>query len=172
VLRYKRLARQWHVRAPGFKSPQLHQAQRILRSPFQHRLPAIHAYLSMAASHLPEPDGSGSRRSWLLAWKQPRAVGAGKRGLGRPARHNASAATGAARGCPGRLATDGDHQSGRAGYRLEGGVGRRTVMRVVPSSSRGPPGRWSPPRTPPSSGPSHATACRPARHPRRLLLAC
>ena len=36
-----------------------------------------------------------------LTWKQPRAVDAGKRGLGQPARHNASAATGAARGCGG-----------------------------------------------------------------------
>jgi hypothetical protein len=35
----------------------------------------------------------------VLTWKQPRAVDAGKRGLGQPARHNASAATGAARGC-------------------------------------------------------------------------
>jgi hypothetical protein len=33
------------------------------------------------------------------SWRQPRAVDAGKRGLGQPARHNASAATGAARGC-------------------------------------------------------------------------
>src|SRR5215207_5147126 len=55
----------------------------------------------MAASHLPEQDGSGSCRGWVLAWKQPRAVDAGKRGLGQPARHNASAATGAARGCRG-----------------------------------------------------------------------
>jgi hypothetical protein len=73
----------------------------------------------------------------VLGCKQPRAVGAGKRGLGRPARHNASAATGAARGCPVRLATDSDRQSGRAGYRLEGRGGRRRVMRVVPVPSPG-----------------------------------
>jgi hypothetical protein len=79
-----------------------------------------------------------TRRSLgVLRCKQPRAVGAGKRGLGRPARHNASAATGAARGCPVRLATDSDRQSGRAGYRLEGRGGRRTVMRVVPVPSPG-----------------------------------
>jgi hypothetical protein len=61
-----------------------------------------------------------TRRVWELPGldagvEQPRAVGAGKRGLGRPARHNASAATGAARGCRGRLATDSDRQSGWAG---------------------------------------------------------
>jgi hypothetical protein len=79
-----------------------------------------------------------TRRSiGVLGCKQPRAVDAGKRGLGRPARHNASAATGAARGCPVRLATDSDRQSGRAGYRLEGRGGRRTVMRVVPVPSPG-----------------------------------
>jgi hypothetical protein len=39
VLRRKRLARQWHARGQGFKSPQLHQAQRISRSPAQGRLP-------------------------------------------------------------------------------------------------------------------------------------
>ena len=48
---------------------------------------------------------------------------------------------GAARGCPVLLATDSDRQSGRAGYRLEGGGGRRTVMRVVPVRLW-PPGRW------------------------------
>jgi hypothetical protein len=37
----------------------------------------------------------------------------------------------------GRVATDSDRQSGRAGYRLEGGGGRRTVMRVVPVPSPG-----------------------------------
>jgi hypothetical protein len=54
--------------------------------------------------------------------KQPRAVDAGKRGLGQPARHNASAATGAARGCWGRLATDSDRQSDRAGTGWRAGV--------------------------------------------------
>jgi hypothetical protein len=70
-------------------------------------------------------------------WKQPRAVDAGKRGLGQPARHNASAATGAARGCRGRVATGSDRQSGGRACRLEGGGGRRTVMRVVPVPSSG-----------------------------------
>jgi hypothetical protein len=50
------------------------------------------------------PNGAelGVAGSWVLAWKQPRAVDAGKRGLGQPARHNASAATDAAQGCSGR----------------------------------------------------------------------
>jgi hypothetical protein len=40
VLRCERLARQWHARGQGFKSPQLHQAQRIRRTPTQGRLSA------------------------------------------------------------------------------------------------------------------------------------
>jgi hypothetical protein len=44
-----------------------------------------------------------------------------------------------------RVATDSDRQSGRAGYRLEGGGGRGTVMRPVPGSISWPPGRWQPP---------------------------
>jgi hypothetical protein len=31
----------WHARGQGFKSPQLHQAQRISRTPVQGRLPEI-----------------------------------------------------------------------------------------------------------------------------------
>jgi hypothetical protein len=40
MLRCERLARQWHARGQGFKSPQLHQAQRIGRTPAQGRLSA------------------------------------------------------------------------------------------------------------------------------------
>src|SRR5215213_8653084 len=78
--------------------------------------------------------GLGAAGAWVLAGEQPRAVGAGKRGLGRPARDNASAAAGAARGGAGPGSHRRDRQSGWAGYRLEGGGGRRTVMRVVPGS--------------------------------------
>jgi hypothetical protein len=53
----------------------------------------VDAYVSMAAGQLPNRMELGSCRVWVLAWKQPRAVDAGKRGLGQPARHNASAAT-------------------------------------------------------------------------------
>src|SRR5215208_3985905 len=55
----------------------------------------------MAAGQLPNrwSRGAGGAGCWHV--KQPRAVDAGKRGLGQPARHNASAATGAARGCRG-----------------------------------------------------------------------
>jgi hypothetical protein len=35
MLRCERLARQWHARGQGFKSPQLHQAQRIGSTPIQ-----------------------------------------------------------------------------------------------------------------------------------------
>jgi hypothetical protein len=128
--------------------------------------PAVHSAPAPASrkSKAPHPVTA-------FEWKQPRAVDAGKRGLGQPARHNASAATGAARGCRGRVATGSDRQSGRLACRLEGGGGRRTVMRVVPVPSSGHLDGGSP-RTQPSSGPSHATACRPARHSGRLLLAC
>ena len=51
-------------------------------SSYASRLPAIY-----------RTDGAGELPGWVLAWMQPRAVGAGKRGLGQPARHNASAAT-------------------------------------------------------------------------------
>jgi hypothetical protein len=68
-------------------------------APAHNPVSATDAYLSMAAGHLPNRMELGSCRGWVLAWKQPRAVDAGKRGLGQPARHNASAATGAARGC-------------------------------------------------------------------------
>ena len=37
----ERLARQWHARGQGFKSPQLHQAQRIFSLPSEHHLPEI-----------------------------------------------------------------------------------------------------------------------------------
>src|SRR5215216_6402147 len=37
----ERPARQWHARGQGFKSPQLHQAQRISSAPAQGRLPEI-----------------------------------------------------------------------------------------------------------------------------------
>jgi hypothetical protein len=74
----------------------------------------VDAYVSMAAGQLPNRMELGSCRGWVLAWKQPRAVDAGKRGLGQPARHNASAATGAARGCRGRITTGSDCQSRRA----------------------------------------------------------
>jgi hypothetical protein len=40
VLGRERLARQWHARGQGFKSPQLHQAQHIGRTPAQGRLSA------------------------------------------------------------------------------------------------------------------------------------
>jgi hypothetical protein len=46
--------------------------------------------------------GTGARQTSCCRRVQPRAVDAGKQGLGRPARHNASAATGAARGCRGQ----------------------------------------------------------------------
>jgi hypothetical protein len=39
VLRCERRARQWHARGQGFKSPQLHQAQRIGSTPAEGRLP-------------------------------------------------------------------------------------------------------------------------------------
>jgi len=40
VMGCERLARQWHARGQGFKSPQLHQAQRIGSTPTQGRLSA------------------------------------------------------------------------------------------------------------------------------------
>jgi hypothetical protein len=103
----------------------------------------------------------------VLGCKQPRAVGAGKRGLGQPARHNASAATGAARGCWGRLATDSDRQSARP---VPVGGQAYSYARCSGSISW-PPGRWQPP-DPALVRPFDATACWPARHPRCLLLAC
>jgi hypothetical protein len=41
VMGCERLAHRWHARGQGFKSPQLHQAQRISHSSIQRRLPAI-----------------------------------------------------------------------------------------------------------------------------------
>ena len=75
------------------------------------------------------------------SWKQPRAVDAGKRGLGQPARHNASAATGAARGCQ----EPGSHWVcppilPSPPCLFERGSGRRTVVRVVPDLW--PLGQW------------------------------
>ena len=59
----------------------------------------IDAYASMVSSRqCAWPRRHGVR--WRRVSGQPRAVDAGQRGLGRPARHNASAATGAARGHP------------------------------------------------------------------------
>jgi hypothetical protein len=46
------------------------------------------------------PEGRGRHPVCWWGWAKPRAVDAGERGLGRPARHNASATTGAARGYP------------------------------------------------------------------------
>jgi hypothetical protein len=43
ALRREWLARQWHARGQGFKSPQLHQAQRIFHSRSDRRLPATAA---------------------------------------------------------------------------------------------------------------------------------
>ena len=47
-----------------------------------------------------QPEGRGRHPVSWWGWAKPRAVDAGERGLGRPARHNASATTGAARGHP------------------------------------------------------------------------
>jgi hypothetical protein len=101
----------------------------------------------------------------------PRAVDAGKRGLGQPARHNASAPTGAARGYPGK------HNSRPAGSRVAGGaagIGRAggwgTVTCGVSHRSVTCGGSSLGPR--PCPGVHPTTACRPARHPGLFQLAC
>jgi hypothetical protein len=109
----------------------------------------------------------------VLGCRQPRAVDAGKRGLGRPARGERVRRNGCSPRLHGWVATETGHESASRRHWFERAGGRRTVMRVVPVrlvaawtvASRGPRPRPYLTRHP-------ATACWPAQHPRRCSLAC
>jgi len=84
----------------------------------------------------------GAAGGWVLAWKQPRAVDAGKRGLGQPARHNASAATVQPEAAGGRIATGSDHQSRQACVPVGGRGWQGYSYARCSGSISWPPGWW------------------------------
>jgi hypothetical protein len=77
VLRCEQLARQWHARGQGFKSPQLHQAQRIFDSALSVVCRRSPEKLIVAARTLSALSGSGGARGPAQRPQNRRAAACG-----------------------------------------------------------------------------------------------
>jgi hypothetical protein len=82
-----------------------------------------------------QPEGRRRHPVCWWGWAKPRAVDAGERGLGRPARRNASATTGAARGYPDQHSRRPASDPGARGRRDGAGkwVGYSDLRRILPT---------------------------------------